>query len=51
MGGSALIMTCVALGLVQSIANKKNKGKEEHSVGQTDTIENELNSTIGSREN
>ena len=29
MGGSALIMTCVALGIVQSIANKQNKGKNE----------------------
>ncbi len=29
MGGSALIMTCVAIGIVQSIANKQNKGKNE----------------------
>jgi cell division protein FtsW len=30
MGGSALIMTCVALGIVQSIANKQNKGSSEN---------------------
>jgi len=31
MGGSALIMTCVALGIVQSIASKQTdkKGKKE----------------------
>lgn len=30
MGGSGLISTCVALGIVQSIANKQNKGKDEN---------------------
>ena len=29
MGGSALIMTCVALGIVQSIAHKQNKGNDD----------------------
>ncbi len=29
MGGSALIMTCVAIGIVQSIAYKQSKSKEE----------------------
>jgi cell division protein FtsW len=27
MGGSALIMTCVALGIIQSIAHKQHKSK------------------------
>ncbi len=33
MGGSALIMTCVALGVVQSIANKQNKDRGEDEDG------------------
>lgn len=33
MGGSALIMTCVALGIVQSIAYKQNKGTDEDDDG------------------
>ena len=33
MGGSALIMTCVALGVVQSIANKQNKGNGDDDFG------------------
>lgn len=48
MGGSALIMTCVALGIVQSIANKQNKGKDNDDFGspkkknkKENTIENE----------
>jgi cell division protein FtsW len=28
MGGSALIMTCVAIGIVQSIAYRQEKGKD-----------------------
>ncbi len=31
MGGSALIMTCVAIGIVQSIAYKQEKGKNDES--------------------
>ena len=31
MGGSALIMTCVAIGIVQSIAYKQDKGNKEDS--------------------
>jgi cell division protein FtsW len=42
MGGSALIMTCVALGLVQSIANKQNKGKEENAGDQKEKSENDF---------
>lgn len=39
MGGSALIMTCVALGIVQSIANKQNKssGADDFSNSKKNT--------------
>lgn len=33
MGGSALIMTCVAIGIVQSIASKQMPDKEETATG------------------
>jgi hypothetical protein len=35
-------MTCVALGLVQSIANKQNKGKEENTRDQKEKSENDF---------
>ncbi len=40
MGGSALIMTCLALGIVQSIANKQLSGKENdnHSEEESEVI-------------
>jgi cell division protein FtsW len=31
MGGSALIMTCVAIGIVQSIAYRQEKSKKEEA--------------------
>lgn len=41
MGGSALIMTCVAIGIIQSIANKQMMSAKESEVDTELVLENE----------
>ncbi|MDX1445493.1 FtsW/RodA/SpoVE family cell cycle protein [Lishizhenia sp.] len=38
MGGSAMVTACAAVGIVQSIANKQNKGKEVATTTQKNSI-------------
>lgn len=44
MGGSALIMTCVAIGIVQSIARNQMKGDEQLVSEQVSSMNNEYQS-------
>ncbi len=51
MGGSALIMTCVEIGIVQSIAHKQNKANGEEKDGTTSNIKDEVTNTFDHYEN
>jgi cell division protein FtsW len=51
MGGSALIMTCVEIGIVQSIAYKQNKANGEEKDEPTSKIKEEVTNTFDHYEN
>jgi cell division protein FtsW len=51
MGGSALIMTCVEIGIVQSIAYKQNKANGEEKDEPTSKNKDEVTNTFDQYEN